>query len=92
LNNEAAARRLRAWERFFATGEIDVGTVRPEIGSSWRRCREAGLDPHAPKSPVVWNAEELAARHHRNNAFFDEAVPIMHFLRSAVRETGFILC
>src|SRR5262249_15541522 len=84
-------RRFRAWERFFASGEIDSKIVRPEIARSWRRCRSAGLDPHAPKRPVRWSTDELTLRLQRKGAYIEAALPIMRFLQTAVRGTGFIL-
>src|SRR5258706_11734823 len=51
MNHLDFARKQRAWERFFATGEIDHEVVLPEVAKSWQRCRDAHLDPHAPKAP-----------------------------------------
>ena len=91
MNHLDFARKQRAWERFFATGEIDHEVVLPEVAKSWQRCRDAHLDPHAPKAPVLSTPEELARRLQRNDAFFAAALPVMRFLQSAVRDTGFIL-
>src|SRR4030088_1190322 len=45
-------RSLRAWERFFATGEVAAEDIRADILRSWKRCHEAGLDPHASAVPL----------------------------------------
>jgi len=84
-------RSLRAWERFFATGDTEAGDVRDEVVRSWRRCREAGLDPLAPVVPVKQNREELSETIKRNSSYIQAALPFMRFLGSAVRGTGFIL-
>lgn len=36
---------LEAWKTFVGTGEILQDKVRPEIARSWKRCRNAGLNP-----------------------------------------------
>ena len=61
MGNQEFDRRYRAWERFFATGEIQGGDVSDVVARSWRRCREAGLDPNAPKVPVRQHQDELGA-------------------------------
>jgi hypothetical protein len=33
-------RSLRAWERFFATGDVEAADIRDEILRSWKRCYE----------------------------------------------------
>jgi hypothetical protein len=45
-------RSLRAWERFFATGDVEAADVRDEILRSSKRCHEAGLDPLGPAVPL----------------------------------------
>lgn len=39
------ARVERNWERFIANKPIDHGAVRPDVLSSWERCRRQGVDP-----------------------------------------------
>ena len=84
-------RSLRAWERFFATGDVEAADIRDEILRSWKRCYEAGLDPRAPAVPLKQNREELSETLKRNGAYIEAASPFMRFLGSAVRGTGFIL-
>src|ERR1700676_4797258 len=91
MGNPALERRQRAWERFFATGEIEADDVSDVIARSWRRCREAGLDPQAPKVPVRQNQDELADTVRRNGPYIEAALRFMRFLESAVRGSGYIL-
>ena len=91
MGNQEFDRRYRAWERFFATGEIQGGDVSDVVARSWRRCREAGLDPNAPKVPVRQQQDELGATIQRNGPYIEAALPFMRFLQSAVRGTGYIL-
>jgi transcriptional regulator of acetoin/glycerol metabolism len=80
-----------AWERFTTDNEIDREVVREEIARSWQRCRQAGLSPRAPKSPVRLDANQLAALLQKSRAYIEAAAPLMKFPESAVRGTGFIL-
>ena len=91
MGNPDFERRRRAWERFFATGEGDGSEVRDIVARSWRRCRDAGLDPHAPKPAVRQSRDELAETIQRNGPYIEAALPFMRFLESAVRGTGHIL-
>ena len=75
----------------FRVGRNRLKIVRPEVAQSWHRCRSAGVDPRAAKRPVQWNANELTVKLHRNDAFIEAALPVMRFLQTAVRGTGFIL-
>ena len=51
----------RAWEQFQADG--DDASVRKPIATSWRRSRDAGVDPSPTRlAPVVSDAIEAAAR------------------------------
>jgi PAS domain S-box-containing protein len=91
LGDAEFERRFRAWERFFATGDIDAGEVCEEVAKSWRRCRDAGLDPFAPVVPPRQSREDLSETVKRNSSYIEAALPVMRFLGSAVRGTGFIL-
>ena len=55
-------RSLRAWERFFATGDVEAADVRDEILRSWKRCHEAGLDPLGHAVPLKQNRDEFSKR------------------------------
>ena len=91
MGNPGFDRVNRAWERFFATGEVDERDIPDTVARSWRRCRDAGLDPRAPKVPVRQDREELAQTIRRNGPFIEAALPFMRFLESAVRSTGYVL-
>jgi sigma-54 dependent transcriptional regulator, acetoin dehydrogenase operon transcriptional activator AcoR len=84
-------RQTAAWQRFCGGGAIEEGTVRPEVAASWRRCRDGGLDPRAPKEPPKIAREHLAAVRMNHRPFVDAALPFMEFLRTAIRGSGFVL-
>ncbi|THF61057.1 sigma-54-dependent Fis family transcriptional regulator [Pseudothauera nasutitermitis] len=79
------------WHRFVDTGEVDDSLVRPEVAQSWQRCRVLGIDPRAPKLPVMLDARRLAAVREDNRVLMETALPFMRFLKTAVQGTGFIL-
>ena len=48
-----------AWEKFITSGKVDP-EVRSEIGDSWIRCREYGVDPYNGRGGIKHpNIEEL---------------------------------
>ena len=61
------------------------------MARSWRRCRDAGIDPRGPKTPVRIRGDELEAHLRRNRHYLEAAAPLMRFPEQAVRDTGFIL-
>ena len=80
-----------AWNEFFSGGTLDAGCLRPEIAESWRRCRESGMRPDAPKAAVRLSGEQLEDIRHENRRLISAAMPFLDFLQTAVRGTGFIL-
>lgn len=91
LTQEYVEYARAAWECFFSGGELDASVVRPEIAASWQRCRRLGIDQRAPKPPVKLDAAQLAAVREENKLLVETALPFMHFLKNAVKGSGFIL-
>lgn len=91
FDKTAHARVARSWEQFFSGGDIDPEAVRSEVARSWRRCRDAGIDPRGPKTPVRIRGDELEAHLRRNRHYLEAAAPFMRFPEQAVRDSGFIL-
>lgn len=84
-------RVLQAWHQFVKTGWIEPDAVRPEVAASWKRCRDLGIDPHAPKPPVRLDARELQQVMADNRVLTATALPFMQSLCDAARGGGFIL-
>jgi len=82
---------LATWKRFVETGRIEPGAIRPEIAASWTRCRDLGVDPHAPKLPVRLDAQELQQVMADNRILTATALPFMQSLCDAARGGEFIL-
>ena len=82
---------MATWERFMATGELEPGLLRPEIEASWRRCRAAGVDPHAGRSTRALDPEALARLKERKRALIEVAKPFMQDLSNLLPGTRFVV-
>ncbi|WP_026889450.1 sigma-54-dependent Fis family transcriptional regulator [Clostridium beijerinckii] len=78
----------KAWEDFISTGNVNP-KVRSEIGDSWIRCMNYGVDPYDGKGHVRHsNINELI---NKNNELISVARPVMESIYSMVRGSGFAL-
>lgn len=78
----------KAWRDFILTKKVSP-KVRNEIGDSWIRCINHGVDPYNGKGNVKHsNINELI---NRNSEFISVARPIMESIYSMVRGSGFAL-
>lgn len=90
--DETTFRKLQgAWEDFVHAGNIDPEVVRPVVAASWKRCRQLGISPYAPKTSVKLSPDELSAVLEHNKRLIEVAIPFMDFLKSEVGGSGFIL-
>jgi sigma-54 dependent transcriptional regulator, acetoin dehydrogenase operon transcriptional activator AcoR len=46
------------WESFVGGSSVELDLLRPEVRDSWRRCREAELDPSIQSAPIVLSKSE----------------------------------
>ncbi len=78
----------KAWKDFISTGNVNP-KVRSEIGDSWIRCMNYGVNPYDGKGHVRHsNIKELIDK---NNELISVARPIMESIYSMVRGSGFAL-
>jgi PAS domain S-box-containing protein len=77
------------WESYINDGEISEG-VSPTIGNSWRRCREAGVDPYGGTGKRLAE-RDFSEIMDSNSELLEVAKPIMENLHSLVLGTGFVL-
>jgi len=82
---------LLAWQKFIDTGTIDSTTVRPEVAESWRRCREAGVDPAAVRSRRILESDALQALLEQKKYLIDIARPFMENLYGFVANSNFVV-
>ena len=79
----------KAWEKFIATGEIDISVIRPVIADSWKRCRLKGLDPYSNRYLEVLSNQEIEALLKRNKTLIDVSLPILKLINKMIKGSGF---
>ena len=78
----------KAWKDFISTGKVNP-KIRSEIGDSWIRCMNYGVDSNNGKGNVKHpNINELI---NNNSELISVARPIMESIYSMVRGSGFAL-
>ncbi len=77
------------WNRFVSTGEFNAGKVRPVVAESWRRAREAGLDPFLanPVPRLVGEAFQRKLREH--SLLIRIAKPLMESLYTVLKKGSY---
>ncbi|MNB85601.1 Limonene hydroxylase [compost metagenome] len=83
------AQSLGNWEHFISSGGCAAGT-KPEIAASWRRCRQAGVDPMCGKGMQVPD-EELATRLQEKKQLLSVAKPIMDSIYQIIKDTVYAI-
>lgn len=77
-----------AWHQYVDENRLDIQRVRPDVASSWQRCRQFKLDPlREPRGPV--NTIELKGRLDRKRNLVNLSHPFMENLYAFVRGSGF---
>lgn len=71
---------LEAWKTFVSTGEILQDKVRPDIALSWKRCRNAGLNPWSSDFAKE-NTALLREKRLRYKPSLAATQPVMRFLK-----------
>jgi PAS domain S-box-containing protein len=77
-----------AWNRYVANDELDMQKLRPEVASSWQRCRNLRVDPFGHESFDI-RGQELKERLRVANHLVTIARPYMHNLYNYVKGSGF---
>jgi sigma-54 dependent transcriptional regulator, acetoin dehydrogenase operon transcriptional activator AcoR len=78
----------KAWKRYVETDQLDVASIRPEVASSWQRCRNLRIDPlREPRGDVsaLLLRETLA----KAKNLIKIARPFMENLYAFVKGSGF---
>ncbi|MGI6766365.1 MAG: sigma-54-dependent Fis family transcriptional regulator [Lentihominibacter sp.] len=80
-----------AWEKFIQNEEYDYSFIRPEVLDSWKRSRDAGVDPRGISTPLLCE-EELKKRMSANRELIDIVHPYIDNLYSIVSKgSGFYI-
>ena len=77
------------WKDFVAGREIDKAQIRPEILSSWLRCREQ-VDPFKKVNPKVLADTDFEKLVEGNRELLDIGGPVMDALYKFVEGSGFV--
>jgi transcriptional regulator of acetoin/glycerol metabolism len=79
-----------AWENFVVKKLPPGREIRPEVLSSWQRCREIGLDPYSSNLPPVLSQDRLKVLMKHNKDLIELSKPVMQMVGISVRDSGFI--
>ncbi|SEA15523.1 Transcriptional regulator of acetoin/glycerol metabolism [Desulfuromusa kysingii] len=83
--------KAKIWREFIVSGRIPDNTLRPEIYSSWQRCREANIDPYDGVSHELLTEEEIGELLQARKTQIDIIRHFMGNLYDLVKGSGFIL-
>jgi transcriptional regulator with PAS, ATPase and Fis domain len=79
-----------AWEKFVHNEPFDSSVVRPEILSSWERCR-GKIDPYKEQNINVLSDEDFEKVKSKNSELTNIAIPVMENLYNFVKGSGFAI-
>ena len=82
---------LQARNEFLTHGRIRQGVVAEEIGRSWQRCLDNGLDSNAPVRNAVLTEYELEHRHEQHHLLLSHARPEMDTLNEQIAHTNSVV-
>lgn len=79
----------REWEHFIQTGTYNENVIRKEIADSWKRCKDAGIDPYGGVCNHVLEGKELNKLLDDNKELIEISKPILYGLYSFLKGSGF---
>jgi transcriptional regulator of acetoin/glycerol metabolism len=80
-----------AWESFLAGAEQPAETLRALVDSSWQRCLDAQVDPHARGGPQPLADQNLYLLRERQREMLEAGAPVMACARDFLSETGTLM-
>lgn len=81
--------KFNAWETFVKTGNVAADcTIAPEILSSWKRCRDIGLNPYDDSIEVL-SKQQLQQRRADNKRLIDIVRPILQETAGSIKDSGY---
>lgn len=76
------------WEKFVNNEPVDLYAVRPEVLTSWERCR-GKIDTYKEQNLEVLSVEDFEKVKSKNIELINIAIPVMENLYNFVRGSGF---
>lgn len=80
-----------AWNKYIFHNTLDETIVRPEIASSWERCRELSVDPLKDQVMKVQTPEEFEETKRRRKLLIQTARPYISLLGDYAIRSGFTM-
>lgn len=81
--------KFNAWETFIKTGNVTANcTIAPEILSSWKRCRDIGINPYDDSIEVL-SKQQLYQRRRDNKRLIDIVRPILQETAGSIKDSGY---
>lgn len=81
--------KKKEWDSFMKTGNLCMDSnLSLEISSSWRRCRDQGLDPYDDVAKVL-RTEELKERQGRYKKIIDAIRPVLQETADEIIDSGY---
>ena len=77
------------WADFIYEGRLDP-RIRPEIADSWKKCRQAGVNPAGGEGRYV-DAAVFQSIYSANRILIDTALPIMRSVFQIVQDTSYLM-
>jgi len=81
----------RAWENVVLKGLSPGRSIKPEVLSSWKICREICLDPFSEMPLVTLSKKRLIRLLKRNKDLIEVAKPVINMIEIIVKGTGFVI-
>ena len=78
---------LTAWQHFINNEEYDDSFIPAEVLDSWKRSRDAGVDPYGIIHDIL-SPDELNIKINNNMQFIEIVHPYMDRLYSVIKDTG----
>ncbi len=80
-----------AWESFLNGDELPADALRALVDSSWQRCQDAQVDPHARSGPQPVSDQDLYLLRERQRELLEASAPVMACARDFLSETGTLM-
>ncbi|MGB9867760.1 MAG: sigma-54-dependent Fis family transcriptional regulator [Bacillota bacterium] len=80
----------KAWKSFIASQGNCSHILRPEILTSWERCRERGIDPYQDKGRDLLEGRAFQEARQRHEELLRAARPVMEKLLTYCADLGFL--
>ncbi len=84
-------RIAEAWRNFVDTGDVDSSALRPVVAASWRRSKEALVDPRDALGRLSMDQDAVDALRESHRDLIEVARPFMSSLYGFVAGSGFIV-